>query len=211
MEQWLPFESDSDRGEHDLRRVRLGHQRLHSESRKLLWRLWTEAESRRRPIDRLPAVRPPAGSISFMYLPVVGPLARSAGDLRTALNVTAGPEDQSTKAYTWDLPSPRRTRLKDYRIGFVLDHDRAPVVSDIFALLSETVDVLDRAGRRWSRDGPRAWTPPNNMTHTSFIRSSRRTPRRSLTRGSSSSTIGACWLVPLGPTTSTTSTCSCAL
>jgi amidase len=43
---------------------------------------------------------PPTGHSDTRYLSAVGPLARSAGDLRTALSVTAGPEDPAAKAYS---------------------------------------------------------------------------------------------------------------
>src|ERR687895_2397852 len=45
------------------------------------------------------------------YLSSVGPLARSAADLRAALAVTAGPEAPAARAYTWRLAPPRRRRL----------------------------------------------------------------------------------------------------
>jgi amidase len=76
----------------------------------------------------------------------VGPLARSAGDLRTALHVTGGPEGQAAKAYSWALAQPRHNRLKDFRVGVVLDDEHAPVSSEVTARLADTVDALDRAG-----------------------------------------------------------------
>jgi amidase len=79
-------------------------------------------------------------------MPAVGPLARSAGDLRTALEVTGGPEPPQANAYTWRLPPPRRTLLQDFRVGVVLDHERAPVSSEVMNPLSDAVDALARAG-----------------------------------------------------------------
>jgi amidase len=80
------------------------------------------------------------------YMSAVGPLGRSVRDLRTALNVTAGPEAPAARAYSWALPPPRHTRLGAYRVGVALDHERAPVSSEVGALLSDTVDALGRAG-----------------------------------------------------------------
>jgi amidase len=76
----------------------------------------------------------------------VGPLARSAGDLRTALLGTAGPDDASSRAYTWTLAPPRHRTLSDFRVGVVLDHDSAPVAGDVGTVLSEAVDALGAAG-----------------------------------------------------------------
>src|SRR5207253_4101201 len=64
---------------------------------------------------------PPAGPSEMRYMSVIGPLGRSAGDLRTALKVTAGPESPAANAYTWNLAPPRHARLADFRVGVVLD------------------------------------------------------------------------------------------
>jgi amidase len=89
---------------------------------------------------------PPAGPSDMTYLSAVGPLGRSAGDLRTALQVTAGPEDPAARAYAWSLARPRHTRLRDFRVGVVLDDDHAAVSGEVAAVLSDTVDAIARAG-----------------------------------------------------------------
>ena len=89
---------------------------------------------------------PRAGPSEMRYLSAVGPLGRSAADLRTALAATAGPEGPAARAYTWNLAPPRRARLAGTRVGVVLDHDHAPVSSEVAAVLSDAVDGLARAG-----------------------------------------------------------------
>jgi len=89
---------------------------------------------------------PPPPPSDMTYMSAVGPLSRSPRDLRTALSVTGGPEEQAAKAYTWALSPPRHTRLEDFRIGVVLDYEHAPVSSEVTAPLSNAVDALDRAG-----------------------------------------------------------------
>src|SRR5215216_4757954 len=74
---------------------------------------------------------PPAGSSDMMYMSAVGPLGRSAHDLRTALSVTGGPEGQAAKAYTWTMSPPRHTRLEDFRVGVVVEHEHSPVSTEI--------------------------------------------------------------------------------
>ncbi len=88
----------------------------------------------------------PPGPSAMTYMNAVGPLGRSASDLRTALAVTAGPADPAAKAYSWHLAPPRHTRLADYRVGVVLDDDRCPVSGEVGAPLSRAVDALARAG-----------------------------------------------------------------
>ena len=89
---------------------------------------------------------PPPPPSDMTYMSAVGPLGRSPRDLRTTLSVTAGPENQAAKAYSWALLPPRHTRLEDFRVGFVLDHEEAPVSSEVAAPLFDVVDALARAG-----------------------------------------------------------------
>jgi amidase len=89
---------------------------------------------------------PRLGPSRMRYMSAVGPLARSAADLRTALVETAGPDDVWSLAYIWRLPSPRHRRLSEFRVGYVLDHDSAPVASDVGAVLSNCVDALRASG-----------------------------------------------------------------
>jgi amidase len=89
---------------------------------------------------------PPALPSEATYLSAVGPLGRSAADLRAALAATGGPEGQPAKAWSWALPPPRQRRLDRFRVGVVLDHPRAPVSSEVAAPLSDAVDAIARAG-----------------------------------------------------------------
>ena len=97
----------------------------------------------------------------LMDLAVVGPLARSARDLRLALNVLGGANGDEAKAWTWRLPAPRHTRLRDFRIGYVLNDAICPVSAEVGAVYEKTLSALSRAGatlhRGWSQElDPRA-------------------------------------------------------
>lgn len=98
------------------------------------------------PLEGLQPPGPPAGPSDMAYLSAVGPLARSAADLRTALCATAGPHGQEAHAYAWRLAPARHTRLADFRVGVVLDHPAAAVTGEVGAALSDTVDTLSAAG-----------------------------------------------------------------
>lgn len=89
---------------------------------------------------------PPAGPSDMAYLSAVGPLARSAADVRTALRVTAGPTGPDATAYRWRLAPARHARLADFRVGVVLDHPAAAVTPEVGAALSDAVDALTAAG-----------------------------------------------------------------
>jgi amidase len=111
---------------------------------------------------------PPPPPSDMTYMSAVGPLGRSPRDLRTALSVTAGPENQAAKAYSWALSPPRHTRLEDFRAGFVLDHDLAPVSGEVTALLSDAVDALVRAGATVVEGWPDGVDPVRNYESFGF-------------------------------------------
>ncbi len=88
---------------------------------------------------------PPAPPLELPVMPGLGPLARTAADLRTALAVTAGPDESAAQAYTWRPAPPRHRRLDRFRVGLVLDDPRAPVTGEVGAVLSGTAEALRRA------------------------------------------------------------------
>jgi amidase len=89
---------------------------------------------------------PPTPPSEMLYMSAVGPLGRSASDLRIGLEVTAGPELAAANAYSWALAPTRHRRLEHFRVGVVLDHAHAPVSSEVAVVLSDAVDALARAG-----------------------------------------------------------------
>jgi amidase len=98
---------------------------------------------------------PPELPLEFPNLSSIGPLARSAADLRTALRVTGGP----AAPRLWQLEPSRYDRLADFRVGVVLDHDDAPVSSEVGGLLSDTIDRLGRSGAKIVEGWPEGVDP----------------------------------------------------
>jgi amidase len=92
-------------------------------------------------------------------LPVAGPLARSAADLRAALEVLGGPDGDEARAWRWSLPPARGPRLADYRIGYVLDDPRAPVAPEVGDALAATIEALRRAGAQLAEGWPPGVNP----------------------------------------------------
>ncbi|HEY6593990.1 MAG TPA: amidase family protein [Asanoa sp.] len=90
-----------------------------------------------------PPAPPGPPPTELTYACAVGPIARSAEDLRTALRVTAGPDGAAAKAYRWSPAPSRLTRPAGARIGVVLDE---PLDGDVGAVLSDAVDALAAAG-----------------------------------------------------------------
>jgi amidase len=102
---------------------------------------------------------PPVPPSETTYMSAIGPLSRSAADLRVALQATAGPELPLANAYSWRLSPPRHTRLADFRVGVVFDDDGPPVSSEVRTLLAEVVDVIARAGATITEGWPEGIEP----------------------------------------------------
>jgi amidase len=111
---------------------------------------------------------PPELIREMTHISAIGPLARSARDLRTAFSVTAGPDAPASKAYSWRLPRPRRSRLKDFRVGVVRDHVDCPVSSEVGAVLSDAVDALARAGVAIVEGWPEGVNPVQELESFGF-------------------------------------------
>jgi amidase len=77
---------------------------------------------------------------------VLGPLARSAGDLALALKVITGPTTPDDRAWKLELPPPRQSSLADYRLAVWLDDPACPTGREVRAILDQTVTNLAAAG-----------------------------------------------------------------
>jgi amidase len=77
---------------------------------------------------------------------VLGPMARSAMDLAIALDVMAGPDEADAAAWRLTLPRPRHTRLADFRVAVMLDHEGQEVDGEVRACLAELGEFLARRG-----------------------------------------------------------------
>jgi len=105
-----------------------------------------------RPLPSDPPIPPPP-------LNVAGPLARSASDLKAALEVLGGPDAEDATAYRWSLPPARGSRLSEYRIGFVLDDPLCPVSSDVGDVIAAAVEALRKAGVKMEEGWPSGVAP----------------------------------------------------
>jgi amidase len=85
------------------------------------------------------------GNVAQADISVIGPLARSADDLATALDAMAGPEDIEA-GWKLELPPPRATTLKGMRVAMMTDHKLSEVDASITEKLTELADFLRREG-----------------------------------------------------------------
>jgi amidase len=92
-----------------------------------------------------------ANAAAAVDITVLGPLARSARDLRLALDALAGPDPVDTRL-TLNLPESRAKRLRDLRIA-VWSHEKGQAASaDTIVAIETLASQLEREGAMVSRD-----------------------------------------------------------
>ena len=84
------------------------------------------------------------GQLAPVDIDVVGPLARSAGDLSLALSLMAGPDAIDALGWQLRLRRPRQRRLRDYRVALVVDAHESPVDREVQDRLQALADFLGR-------------------------------------------------------------------
>ena len=82
------------------------------------------------------------GQIAPVDIDVVGPLARSAGDLTLALSIMAGPEPIEAAGWRLDLARPRQKRLRDFKVALMLDAPESRVDREVQDRLLALADFL---------------------------------------------------------------------
>jgi amidase len=87
-------------------------------------------------------------------LAVIGPMARTAADLRLTLDVIAGADDAGTREYFPPLAPPRHDRLADYSILVIDTHPLIPTSADVRAALDGLADRLASTGAAVARTSP---------------------------------------------------------
>ncbi|MGB1253107.1 MAG: amidase [Candidatus Promineifilaceae bacterium] len=86
------------------------------------------------------------GSTGVVDLAVAGPIARSARDLKLALDVLAAPDALNQAGWQLRLPKPRHELLRDFRVAIWLDDETCPVESEMLAQFDSVVETLQKAG-----------------------------------------------------------------
>jgi amidase len=88
-------------------------------------------------------------------LVVVGPMARSAGDLALLFDVIAGPDELTTGVgYRLALRPPRHERLAGHRVLMIDTHPLVPTAAPVGAALERLADRLVRSGVKVERSHP---------------------------------------------------------
>jgi len=112
---------------------------------------------------------PPEIMIPPADLAVIGPLARSADDLKLALKIIGGPDPNDAIAYNWTLPPARGTHLSDYHVGYILDDLLCPVTSDVKEVLFQAIKALRKTGADLEEGWPRGVNPSDQYETYRFL------------------------------------------
>lgn len=85
-------------------------------------------------------------------LSVIGPMARSAGDLESLLDVIAGPDEiEDGVAYRLSLPPARHEKLADFRVLVLDAHPLATVEACIVSAIDRLATGLEKRGAQVAR------------------------------------------------------------
>ena len=88
----------------------------------------------------------PVSAGPFALLGVVGPMARTVGDLLTLFEVMAGPDDGDPLSAPVPLRKIQREELKHIRVGYFEDDGRTPVTPETRVAVQTAAEGLARAG-----------------------------------------------------------------
>jgi len=94
-----------------------------------------------------------------MDLAVIGPMARDARDLALALDVLGPPHGDARSAWTWRMPAPRHTRLRDFRVGYIIEDPIAPISSEVRKPYERLVSALMKTGATLKQGWPGGINP----------------------------------------------------
>jgi Asp-tRNA(Asn)/Glu-tRNA(Gln) amidotransferase A subunit family amidase len=96
---------------------------------------------------RIPATGHYPNSVGpFALLGVVGPMARTVGDLKVLFEVMQGPDDGDPSAAPVPVHWPSAAELKKLRVGYFEDDCRTPVTQETRDAIRAAAETLRRAG-----------------------------------------------------------------
>jgi len=84
------------------------------------------------------------GRVAPGDISVIGPLARSAGDLDIALSAMAGPDAIDGAGWKLDLPRPAKKEFRQFKVGVMLEDRNSAVDAQVQGQLQALADFLGK-------------------------------------------------------------------
>ena len=103
------------------------------------------------------------GVLTPSDISVIGPLARSAADLETAVRAMAGPDEMASRAMRLDLP-PLAKPLRELKVAVWRDDAMAPVDDAVSARVDAVAAALQQSGAQVDFDAR-----PVEAEHSHFV------------------------------------------
>jgi len=103
------------------------------------------------------------GVLTPSDISVIGPLARSAYDLETALTAMAGPDELLANGYQTALREPHQRELKDFKVAVWKDDPIAPVDKEVIERVERVADTFAKAGAQVSETARPAFSAEHIM------------------------------------------------
>jgi Asp-tRNA(Asn)/Glu-tRNA(Gln) amidotransferase A subunit family amidase len=111
----------------------------------------------------------PASAGPFALIGVVGPMARSAGDLKILFEAMQGPDTGDTCAAPVPLRSPSEDEVRKLRVGYFEDDGRTPVTPETRAAVLLAAGALRKAGFQVSEFRPEGLEEARRLWHKFFV------------------------------------------
>jgi amidase len=112
---------------------------------------------------------PAAGVLADTDLAVMAPMARDVDDLDMALDILAGPSDHAAAGWRLELPPPRGTTLRDFRLAVWLDDPAYPVEGEVETVLESAVRRVGEAGAQLADARPAVALPDVVATYMRLL------------------------------------------